>query len=198
MIKKSVLLSFVVAVIYFSFVFGFGIAAVSYYRNQFAQNIEENFSKMNTLEANQLSSRLEADYEIFKQYLSEKTNAELNLNKPYIYNQSYLGFGTILEDGFLFRENVKMTFVLNLDKTYYTQNISIYNLSQIFQNETSKEVYFFFIHEDRFGYFSAKDYLRSIITYDDFFLANSNGLILFNGIGYNQATNLNGFYNDST
>ncbi|MGI6781477.1 MAG: EAL domain-containing protein [Acholeplasmataceae bacterium] len=195
--RKTIGLIVVVAIIYISFVIGIGISVVNYYRKQFAKSIEETFLSINILDATQLSNRLNEDYEIFKEHINNSTNEELNLNKPHIYNQKYLGFGEIVGDGFIFDYGIKKTFKQDLDTSYFTQEISIYSYKQIFQNDHSEEAFFFFIHDNRFGFFSASKYLDSILVTDGFLLVNTNGLILFNGIKNNFATNLNGFYNKS-
>jgi len=196
--KRSIILTIIVAIIYLSFAVSIGAIAVSYYNRKFTKVAESNYLEANVLESEQLSKRLNTDYELFKDKINTFTNAQLNSDKPNVYNQLFLGFGEVLDDGLIFEGNIKKNYLLNLNKQYFIQNISIYNFNQVFQDESSQEPYIFFIHEGRFGYFHAKTYLDSVLITKEYFIANNDGLILYNGKPNSPVTNLNGYYNDSS
>lgn len=195
--KKTIILFLITTIIYLSFSIAMGMIVVTFYESKFTNNVADNYLQVNKLDSSQLSQRLSSDYELFKTNIETKTNDELNSDKPFIYNHKFLGFGDVLDDGLLFEGNVKKNYLLNLNKPYYTQNISIYDFNHAFQDEISTVVYIFFIHNQRFGYFLAKDYLDSIIIAKDYLIADNKGLILFNNIEGNNATNLNALYKDS-
>ena len=121
--KRSIILTIIVAIIYLSFAVSIGAIAVSYYNLKFTKVAESNYLEANVLESEQLSKRLNTDYELFKDKINTFTNAQLNSDKPNVYNQLFLGFGEVLDDGLIFEGNVKKNYLLNLNKQYFIQNI---------------------------------------------------------------------------
>lgn len=195
--KRNALLIVAVSVIYLSFILGIGIAVYNYYYKEFLLDLRHSSLQNNLRDSEQFSQQLNKDYELFVEYIDNNTNNELNSNKPFIYNQKYLGFGDVQNDGYLFEGNIKRNFLLTFDRNYINQNISIYSFNDIFQNETAKEVYIFFSYNNRFGYFEATPYVSSILISENYMLANNKGQIFYNGVENNTANNLNAYLKDS-
>jgi len=195
--KRNLLLIIAVSVMYVSFILGIGIAAYNYYDKEFLLDLQHSTLQNNIRDSEQFSEQLNKDYELFVEYIDNYTNDELNLNKPFIYNQKYVGFGDVQDDGYLFEGNIKRDFLLTFDRNYINQNISIYSFNDIFQNETAKDVYIFFNYNNRFGYFEATPYVGSMLISENYMLANSKGQIFYNGVENNTANNLNAYLKNS-
>ena len=196
--KKTFILIIAISIVYLAFIISLGIALTSFYRNHFNNDTGNSLLENSQHEALQLTKRLNTDYQTFLALLEERDNDNLNLDKPSIYNQKYLGFGLITDSGFIFDDGVEKLFMIGLNLDYYNQDIAIYSPRDLFQNNTEDEVYIFFRKDNRFGYFLAKTYLDDVIINEQYFLTSANGLIYFNGIENNNATNLNSYFSDST
>jgi hypothetical protein len=85
--KRNLLLIIAVSVMYVSFILGIGIAAYNYYDKEFLLDLQHSTLQNNIRDSEQFSEQLNKDYELFVEYIDNYTNDELNLNKPFIYNQ---------------------------------------------------------------------------------------------------------------
>ena len=87
--KRNALLIVAVSVIYLSFILGIGIAVYNYYFKEFLLDLRHSSLQNNLRDSEQFSQQLNKDYELFVEYIDNNTNNELNLNKPFIYNQKF-------------------------------------------------------------------------------------------------------------
>ena len=111
--------------------------------------------------------RLENDYNVFKDFVSEyETVAELNANKDELTlsGVGIAGFGKIKEDIFNDGEDDFPASEEFKSAGYYNQKIAVYRLKDVFTGHEEETEYCFFKHGDIVGYFSAAQYFAPLFS----------------------------------
>lgn len=196
--KKTTILILAVVLLYLTFFVGLGVSLYSFLDEQFNQDVNSKYSIEDKNVVKQIETRLNRDYEYFETLTVEYENDELNGQSIPIFNQEYLGFGMIAEEGFLFEDGTTKMYLPGVEVGYYTQEKSIFKLKDLFKDETDEKTYIFFVEEDRFGYFLAETYLNGLITNKQFVLTSPSGLIHYNGFDNKTINNLNNYFEDVT
>ena len=192
--KRSFQLFLTTIFIFTVFIAGFGLSYLRFSSIFFENLINKITFKENQNNSAQISQRLEHDYDYFKAMIENKTNAELNGENVHVFNQHYLGFGTIEDDGFVYEDGLKKTFRETYNNSYFDQNITLFRFSDLFLNETDDKLYIYYRHQNRFGYFDANQYLSDIIINRKYALTLPNGLVLHNMISEENVGNLNNYF----
>ncbi|MGI6360374.1 MAG: putative bifunctional diguanylate cyclase/phosphodiesterase [Acholeplasmatales bacterium] len=196
--KKSFQISIIAASIFLVFLIFFSLGLRTFFKNFFTDYISKQNLRVNKNISNYLSTRLDGDYSEFEIYLTESDNETLNGQNVKIYNDYYLGFGNITSNGLVFEDGVEVTFKTNLKSLFANQSINIGAKSDFFDGTfTDNEVNIYFIKDNRFGYFSAEDYLEGIIGKRNFSLVKNDGLVLYNSMSESEFTNLGGYFKKS-
>lgn len=111
--------------------------------------------------------RLENDYNVFKDFVSEyETVAELNANKDELTlsGVGIAGFGKIKEDIFNDGEDDFPASEEFKSAGYYNRKIAVYRLKDVFTGHEEETEYCFFKHGDIVGYFSAAQYFAPLFS----------------------------------
>ncbi len=196
--KNSFKISFIAATIFLVFLIFFSLGLKIFFENFFTGYISEINLKENKSISSYLSTRLEGDYGEFEIYLTENNNETLNGQDVKIYNDYYLGFGNITSNGLVFEDGIEVPFKTSVKSLFASQSINIGTKSDFFDGVfTDDEINIYFIKGNRFGYFSAKDYLDDIIGKRSFSLVRNDGLVLYNSMSESEFTNLGGYFKKS-
>lgn len=196
--KRSFQLFLITILIFTVFVAAFGLSYLRFSSIFFENHVNNITFKENQNNSLQISERLNHDYEYFKTLMETKTNDELNGEAVHVFNQHYVGFGTIEGDGFVYENGIKKTFKETFTNSYFDQDITLFRFSDLFLNETDNNLYVYYRYQNRFGYFDANQYLSDIIINRKYVLTLPNGLVLLNMISDQEVSNLNQFFKDYT
>lgn len=196
--KKSLQISIISSSIFLVFLLFFSLGMRIFFTNFFTDYLSKIGLKENKSISSQLSSRLKGDYREFTIYIEENDNEALNGKEVRIHDDYYLGFGDVTSSGLVFEDGIEVPFKTNLQPVFAGQTINIGTKSDFFDGTfIDDEVGIYFIKNNRFGYFSAKDYLDDIVGKRNFALVRNDGLILYNDMSKTEFTNLGGYFKKS-